>query len=510
MTLNLRSFPVVPQAGNDLRDEVVLVPSGGAGEGDGNEQRTSLGDVVPGTTSGNDLDSRFTEQTTIKPIVKWAGGKTRLLPELLKRVPASYARYYEPFAGGAALFFALQPERAVVSDANADLMAMYRAIAEDVDTAILWLREHEIKHNQEHYYLVREWWNERLMTSTAKRAAAFLYLNKTCFNGLWRVNSKGEFNVPIGDYSKPKILDADALRAASQVLARAELLSEDYRGALHDAGAGDFVYLDPPYDETFNGYTTEGTFDQATLARIVHILAKRGCHVLVSNSDTPLIRELYADFDIEVVRNQRSVNSNGDDRGGIDELLITATPRKPMTFMPTEQPYLPVAGVQPPDENPDVRDAITRELDLADELRALRTRFKAAQDATTAKMVELGLERHPYIDGRTGKRRFRLADTTPKAKTIAAAGSPGRRKRKRGGPERDDAVINPDGTSWSDDRVESRRVKRSKSHDVMADPFGSTRANMKGGVLEQAEAVQKGKPFNPPKLATRGKGKRGK
>lgn len=143
----------------------------------------------------------------------------------------------------------------------------------------------------------------------------------------------------------------------------------------------------------------------------------------------------------------------------------------------TKQTSIP--GTEPPDENPDVRDAITRELDLSDELRALRTRFKAAQDATTAKMVELGLDRHPYIDARTGKRRFRLADTTARAKTIAAAGSPGRRK-KRGGPSRDDdaKVGDEPAPDVLADKVESRRVRRTKAHDDMADPFGATRKDM--------------------------------
>jgi DNA adenine methylase len=270
---------------------------------------------------------------TARPIVKWVGGKTKLLPELLARIPIGYGRYYEPFTGGAALFFRLQPERAVLGDANADLIAMYETVRDNVEHVIRELAAHQVQHSEQHYYATRDMWNDRLYKATAvQRAAAFIYLNKTCFNGLYRVNRKGAFNVPVGSYASPTICDADGIRAASVALARAELRTGDYRDCVHDAREGDFVYFDPPYDETFNGYTSAGKFDQATLAAVARELVNRGCHVLLSNSDTPWVRELYADFDIADVVAPRFVNSDATGRAGIVELLIASRTRQQLSL----------------------------------------------------------------------------------------------------------------------------------------------------------------------------------
>lgn len=273
------------------------------------------------------------------PIVKWVGGKTRLLPQLLARAPMLYGRYYEPFAGGAALFFRLAPrERAVLNDFNADLVGVYRSVRGNVDAVIAHLERHRAAHCEEHYYATRTWWNTtRSPTADGpERAAAFIYLNKTCFNGLWRVNRSGDFNVPMGRYVDPPICVPEALRAAQAVLARATLRCGDYRDAVADAERGDFLYFDPPYvpltpTANFTSYTEDGfgRAQQVELADTARALWARGCHVMLSNSDTPLVRELYAGFKIDQVKCGRAINANASKRGQVDELIITGTTASP-------------------------------------------------------------------------------------------------------------------------------------------------------------------------------------
>lgn len=278
---------------------------------------------------------RESTQAPHAPIVKWAGGKSRLLPELLSRLPARWNRYFEPFAGGAALFFALAPQRAVLGDANRDLMDVYRAVATNCSAVIRHLRIHAKLHSAAYFYETRSLWNtQRSIWTLWKRAAAFVYLNKTCFNGLWRVNRSGEFNVPMGRYVDPPICVPEALRAVHSLLARAELRSADYRETVCGARPGDFVYFDPPYSPTsstanFTSYTT-GAFtddDQRELADTARRLASRGCHVLVSNSDTPLVHELYQGFRVSRIRCPRSINSETSRRGDVVELVIESTGR---------------------------------------------------------------------------------------------------------------------------------------------------------------------------------------
>lgn len=262
------------------------------------------------------------------PVVKYAGGKTKLLPELLARMPARFGRYYEPFAGGAALFFRVAPERAVLGDVNAALIATYRAVADDVDAVTTLLDRHAAnwrRQGERHYLAMRAAWNRGAGTRV-ERAAAFLYLNRTCFNGLWRVNRAGEFNVPMGRYENPLVGMAARVRAAAPALARAELRTGDYRAVLHDARRGDFVYLDPPYDGTFTAYSAE-PFDhaaQAELAYEVRRLALRGVKVMVSNADTPRIRALYAGLRLDVVSCPRAINSDASGRGPVKEVIVTA------------------------------------------------------------------------------------------------------------------------------------------------------------------------------------------
>ena len=270
-------------------------------------------------------------QPVAAPVVKWVGGKTKLLPELLARVPERFGRYYEPFAGGAALFFRLAPRRAVLADSNADLIGLYGALATDVAGVIRRLQHHRDAHDERHYYATRAKWNDRDASwPAAERAAAFVYLNKTCFNGLWRVNRSGDFNVPIGRYTDPPICVPEALRAASAVLSRAELRNTDYRAAVADAEPGDFVYFDPPYDPVtttanFTSYTAVAfdADDQRALADCARDLVARGCRVMLSNSDTPFIRSIYKGLKIERVKCARAINSNASKRGEVDEVLIT-------------------------------------------------------------------------------------------------------------------------------------------------------------------------------------------
>lgn len=270
------------------------------------------------------------------PIVKWAGGKTKLLPEIVSRLPKAFGRYYEPFAGGAAVFFHLQSThpsmqhgKAVLGDMNADLINLYEAVRNQTDELIgllkLYQQGHAL-HGESEYYGTRTLFNTPSAMTKLQRAAAFIYLNKTCFNGLWRVNKKGEFNVPMGRYEDPPILDANKLKYAAYYLKNAELRTGSYIDTLVDVQAGDLVYLDPPYDDTFNGYTSEGAFDQRTLALAVEALVRGGVHVVMCNSDTPLIRELYVNYRIDQVKCGRAINADGKGRGQVNEVIVVAGP----------------------------------------------------------------------------------------------------------------------------------------------------------------------------------------
>lgn len=267
------------------------------------------------------------------PIVKWVGGKTKLLPELVARMPKQYGRYFEPFAGGAALFFHTDPLVARLGDTNKQLIEVYRTVADHVDEVMVWLEHHKAKHaREEYYYEVRDAWNEgHLDYNVAQNAAAFIYLNKTCFNGLWRVNRNGEFNVPRGDYENPSIYDEAQLRRAAERLRKAQLNWGHYKSTTIDATKGDFAYFDPPYDpvsktSNFTAYTKDvfGKDQQIELSEHARALRKLGVLVMLSNNDTTFIRSLYSDFCIDNVKCGRSINSKGDKRGKVDEVIITS------------------------------------------------------------------------------------------------------------------------------------------------------------------------------------------
>jgi DNA adenine methylase len=284
----------------------------------------------------------FVDLRNVHPFIKWAGGKSQLLSELDKLIPSQFNRYFEPFLGGGAMFFYLMSRgirfNACLSDTNNELITVYTAIKNNVKEVIRVLQTYETeykrypsysKEQQEYYFQLRNARNNIKARSDFDIAALLIALNKTCFNGLYRVNRRGEFNVPPGKYKNPLICDSINLENVSNALAGATILADDYRNAIENAQRGDFIYLDPPYQPLnntsyFTAYTSNGfgSEDQGQLAKVYRKLADKGCRVLLSNSDTPFIRELYSDFSINEVDVQRAINCKGSKRAGHKELLI--------------------------------------------------------------------------------------------------------------------------------------------------------------------------------------------
>ena len=260
-----------------------------------------------------------------RPFLKWVGGKRQLLGAIGEHIPATYGTYYEPFLGGGAVFFHAKPRRAVLSDSNVRLIRTYLGVKNDVEGVIDRLRAY--RYERAFYLRMRE--REIDHESDADVAAWFIFLNRTGFNGLYRVNSKNRFNVPFGRYVNPVICDADNLRACSKALAHADIRVDDFESVLGRAVKGDFVYFDPPYvplsaTSSFTSYTSNG-FDVGAQQRLRDLLAalkKKGVRVLLSNSAAPLVRELYRRFRFEEVDATRNVNSRADRRHKITELLI--------------------------------------------------------------------------------------------------------------------------------------------------------------------------------------------
>jgi DNA adenine methylase len=262
--------------------------------------------------------------------VKWAGGKGRLLAQLEPLLPPAVEqrRHVEPFLGGGAMFFSRRPERALLSDVNPALIRTYRAVQRDVSGVIAALRRLAARHDKDHFYETRDRYN-RLTLGPAEHAATFIYLNKTCFNGLHRVNRRGEFNVPYGRYEKPRILDEAVLRAASRAFAAAELEIAGFEALIERARPGDFIYFDPPYapvssTANFTSYAQNGFAheDQARLADVYRALDRRGCRLMLSNSDVPAIHELYAAFRIDLVAAPRAISCNAAKRKAVTEVVV--------------------------------------------------------------------------------------------------------------------------------------------------------------------------------------------
>lgn len=255
-----------------------------------------------------------------RPFLKWAGGKRSILGELIPRMPEKYNTYYEPFLGGAALFFARQPKKAYLSELNFHLVLTYLAVRDDVERLISNLKIHEARHNKDYYLRART--RIAKEQDLTKIAALLIYLNKTCYNGLYRVNRSGAFNVPMGSYTAPAILDEENLRACSKALQDVEIKQHTFQQV--PVVKENFYYLDPPYHKTFSSFDSTGFDDEdhEKLATFCRELEEAGCFFMVSNSDTPLIRRLYKGFKIERVAAMRFVSCKGNQRGKQNELII--------------------------------------------------------------------------------------------------------------------------------------------------------------------------------------------
>jgi DNA adenine methylase len=278
----------------------------------------------------SELFSVESQDPKARPFLKWAGGKTRLLPVLrIFLARHKFRRYYEPFLGGAALFFDIGPKIAVLNDRNPELMFCYEIVRDQPEEIFRTLKRMPV--NEKEFYRIRSLDPESL--APVERAARFIYLNKTCYNGLYRVNRKGEFNTPYGSNDKASLADEDKLHRASRILKNARLMSDDYSSAVKDADKDDFVYLDPPYLPVgkyadFKRYTKETFFedDHRKLAEIFRELSDRGCLVLLSNSYHDKIAELYSGFHKEEVEMPRFINCKGEGRGRVRELLVSNRP----------------------------------------------------------------------------------------------------------------------------------------------------------------------------------------
>ncbi len=266
-------------------------------------------------------------------IVKWAGGKTQLLEQLNKFFPKKIENYYEPFAGGGAVFFYIKqkfkPKKIIISDINKDLINTYLQVKSNTNELLKLLRIHQKKHSKQYYYQIRDRFNNNKKL-TVQRAADFIYLNHTCFNGLYRVNSKGKFNVPIGSYKNPTIADEKRLKRASKLLQGVIIKCQDYKEMIKNISDKTFIYLDPPYyplnnTSNFTSYTSNGfgKREQKKLAIFFNELSKRGAKGMLSNSNTDFIKGLYFNFGIHEVLAKRAINSKAEGRGAISELLIT-------------------------------------------------------------------------------------------------------------------------------------------------------------------------------------------
>lgn len=274
----------------------------------------------------------------VQPVLKWAGGKRQLLSEITARFPESYGRFHEPFFGGGAVFFDVAPEEGSINDINVRLVNLYRVVQRRPEKLIEENQTHE--HSDDYYYDARDEFNdlhainEKTEAEQIREASIFVYLNRTCFNGLYRENQSGEFNVPVGNYANPDWVQADRIRAVNEVLQDTTIHNEDFEYVREEADDGDLVYFDPPYQPvsttaSFNDYHADGfgRDDQRRLRDLAVDLDEMGVRVVLSNS--PPVAELYEEydsFDVEIVQATRAINSDGDSRGEVAEVIITNVP----------------------------------------------------------------------------------------------------------------------------------------------------------------------------------------
>lgn len=269
----------------------------------------------------------------VAPFLKWVGGKRQLMPSIVELLPKNIKElnYFEPFIGGGAVLFHLQPKNAIINDFNEELINVYNVIKNNLNELIVDLKNHE--NNADYFYQIRslDRTEEFKNLTSIQRASRIIYLNKTCFNGLYRVNNAGEFNAPFGRYKNPNIVNEPTLKAVNKYLNSNNVIlrSGDYADILTDANENSFVYLDPPYhpiseNSNFTGYVQGGwnIFDQIRLREFCDQLNERGIKFLLSNSSAPLIKDQYENYTITTVKANRAINSNGAERGEVDEFLI--------------------------------------------------------------------------------------------------------------------------------------------------------------------------------------------
>lgn len=286
-------------------------------------------------TPKSPIVSQKSPQTSLQPFLKWAGGKRQLLPTIAKFIPTKYTEYYEPFVGAGAVLFSLQPQECTINDTNSELINCYQVIKEHPEELLALCQQHQENNSKEYYYKLREQdrQDDFKDRSSIARAARIIYLNKTCFNGLFRVNRQGQFNVPYGKYKNPTIAEPSVIRAISNYLKRSQvrILNGDFERAVAEAKEGAFIYFDPPYHplsptSSFTGYSTNGfgEDEQVRLKQLCDRLTARGCQVLISNSAAPFIKDLYKDprYEIVEVKAGRAINSVSSQRGKINELVI--------------------------------------------------------------------------------------------------------------------------------------------------------------------------------------------
>lgn len=275
---------------------------------------------------------KLTKNKLVAPVVKWVGGKRQLLSEITPLIPKRMTLYCEPFLGGGAVLFSRQPSKAIVNDINRDLISVYEVIRDEPELLIQSLKKHE--NTAEHFYLIRDLDRDKeayQKLPKVEKASRLIFLNKTCFNGLFRVNSSGEFNSPFGHYKNPNIVNEPVLKAVSKYFNSSDVkfYSEDFAKTIERIPRGGFVYLDPPYDpisdtSNFTGYN-QGKFDrqeQLRLKQCCDELTSRGVKFLLSNSLTPFIIDLYKSYEIQTVKAKRAINSDASKRGAIEEVLI--------------------------------------------------------------------------------------------------------------------------------------------------------------------------------------------
>lgn len=268
----------------------------------------------------------------VKPFLKWAGGKRQLLQEILPKFPDTYDCYFEPFIGAGAVLFGVMPKKAVINDYNKDLITTYQVIKDEPEVLLGLLKKHQEMNSPEYFYSIRELdrnGEEYKNSSSAEKAARTIYLNRTCFNGLYRVNSKGYFNVPYGKYKNPQIVNEEIIMSVSNYLNSNEItiMRGDFAASLKSATPNDFIYFDPPYHTDTNSFTAYqaggfGEEEQIRLRDLFADFASKGIRCLLSNSDTAFIRDIYKDFKVETVYANRMINSKSEGRGKITEVLV--------------------------------------------------------------------------------------------------------------------------------------------------------------------------------------------